>query len=207
MEQSIEWCSTVIRFGMKPFKLFGCSKRTTPYCFFLIFIHSILFHLFHSIIISILTQFLPQAMPFPTLLLRPRILLRLLHSGTYSTAAQSKSIPVTGSHRLGRFDAQAVDVYKNAHAALFLINPHDRGTLDYVWNQCKAVPDDVAILIVLNFRSVSRIGVLPRHLSRLEISPSNQSLPICLCVLNYYVACAVIPIHVMQFNLSSRNNV
>lgn len=120
-------------------------------------------------------------MPFSTLLLLPRILLRYLHSGTFSTAAQSKSIPVTGSHRLGRFDAQAVDVYKNAHAALFLINPHDRGTLDYVWNQCKAVPDEVAILIVLNFRSVSRIGVLPRHLSRLVKSHHPISLYQSVC--------------------------
>ena len=88
--------------------------------------------------------------------LLPQLLSAIFNfSGTFSNAAQSKNIPVTGSHRLGRFDAQAVDVYKGAHAALFLINPHDRGTVDYVWNQCKAVPDDVAILIILNFRSVS----------------------------------------------------
>ena len=60
----------------------------------------------------------------------------------------------TGSYRIGMFDAEAVDVYKDTHAAIFLINPTKRETLEYVIAKCALVPNKVAILLILNFRSV-----------------------------------------------------
>ena len=52
------------------------------------------------------------------------------------------------------FDAETVDVYKDTHAALFLIHPTHRESLEYVRAKCALVPKRVAILIILNFRSI-----------------------------------------------------
>jgi hypothetical protein len=37
-----------------------------------------------------------------------------------------------GKHALRLLDASAVDVYQGAHAVVFMINPFDRASLQYV---------------------------------------------------------------------------
>jgi hypothetical protein len=37
-----------------------------------------------------------------------------------------------GKHALRLLDAQVVDVYQGTHAVLFMINPYDRQSLQYV---------------------------------------------------------------------------
>ena len=81
----------------------------------------------------------------------------------------------SGSHRLGVFDAESVDVYSNTNAVIFLVNPYDITSLDYVKQLClvepQKIPNTVAILIVLNFRDL----VNPIANSNVSSNSSNDN--------------------------------
>ena len=53
---------------------------------------------------------------------------------------------------LGAFDASVVDIYKGAHAVIFLISPFDIESLNYVQSIYKDIPLHINILLILNFR-------------------------------------------------------
>ena len=66
----------------------------------------------------------------------------------------------TGSYRIGMFDADTVDVYRDTNAVIFLINPTNRETFEYVIAKCAIVPKKIAILLILNFRSVCNFQII-----------------------------------------------
>lgn len=49
-------------------------------------------------------------------------------------------------------DATTVDVYRHAHAVLFLVNPLDRTTFAYVEQEIRNVPKHLPIAVILNFQ-------------------------------------------------------
>ncbi|CAO3596347.1 unnamed protein product [Absidia cylindrospora] len=57
-------------------------------------------------------------------------------------------------------DASTVDVYRNAHAALFIFDTTKQWTFDYVNNALASVPDNVAVLVLGNFTDKKRIVTL-----------------------------------------------
>lgn len=57
-----------------------------------------------------------------------------------------------GKNKIEYLDASAVDVFKDTHAVIFLINPLAAQSLAYVKEKLKEVPMNVSILLVLNFK-------------------------------------------------------
>lgn len=45
-----------------------------------------------------------------------------------------------------------VDVYKDSHAVIFLINPLAAKSLTYVQEKLKEVPPHLSVLLLLNFK-------------------------------------------------------
>jgi len=58
----------------------------------------------------------------------------------------------TGAHALQLLDASVVDVYKNASAVIFLVNPASLSSLQYVRDKYKEVPLNVSILLIMTFK-------------------------------------------------------
>ncbi|ORZ09227.1 hypothetical protein BCR42DRAFT_495091 [Absidia repens] len=54
-------------------------------------------------------------------------------------------------------DASTVDVYRNAHAALFIFDTTKQWTFDYVNNALDSVPDNLAVLVLGNFMDKERV--------------------------------------------------
>ncbi|SAM00654.1 hypothetical protein [Absidia glauca] len=54
-------------------------------------------------------------------------------------------------------DASTVDVYRNAHAALFIFDVTKQWTFDYVNNALVTVPNNVAVLVLGNFMDKDRV--------------------------------------------------
>eukprot|EP01133_Synstelium_polycarpum_P012010 gene12010-14041_t len=57
-----------------------------------------------------------------------------------------------GSFRVHSLDAQTVDVMKNTHAVIFMIDPAKRWTLQYVEREIVKLPEDLFVLVITNFR-------------------------------------------------------
>ena len=53
---------------------------------------------------------------------------------------------------IGAFDASVVDLYKGAHAVIFLISPFDIESLNYAQSLYKEIPLHINILLILSFR-------------------------------------------------------
>ncbi|CAO3600148.1 unnamed protein product [Absidia cylindrospora] len=54
-------------------------------------------------------------------------------------------------------DASTVDVYRNAHAALFIFDTTKQWTFDYVNNALDSVPENLAVLVLGNFMDRERV--------------------------------------------------
>ena len=57
-----------------------------------------------------------------------------------------------GKYQLAPLDATTCDVYKGVRMVVFMVNPYSMSSLNYVEEKYLEVPEDVAILILLNFR-------------------------------------------------------
>ena len=66
----------------------------------------------------------------------------------------SQSGMTAGKHRYQPLDTKAVDVYKDSHVVIFLINPFSRQSLDYVRKSYTEVSMNICILLVLNFKDL-----------------------------------------------------
>lgn len=106
-----------------------------------------------------------------------------------------------GRHNFDFLDASIVDVYKDTHAALFLVNPRSASSLAYVRyvfrrasivsslfilcicrEHAKQVPPSVCILIIYNFRYVvgtsAGFGELASNFTCPEPEMLSSSIPI-----------------------------
>uniref|UniRef100_A0A7S3H1L3 Uncharacterized protein n=2 Tax=Spumella elongata TaxID=89044 RepID=A0A7S3H1L3_9STRA len=68
-----------------------------------------------------------------------------------------------GRHSIVPLDASIVDIYKDSHAVIFMINPFDRQSLQYVKDKYPQVPGHVSVLLIVNFKDKST-------------QPSNQTV-------------------------------
>jgi len=57
-----------------------------------------------------------------------------------------------GSFAVDKLDAETVDVYKNCHAVLFLMDPRKKWTFDYIERELPNVPKNTFVLILVNYR-------------------------------------------------------
>eukprot|EP00013_Stygamoeba_regulata_P003582 CAMPEP_0177639174 /NCGR_PEP_ID=MMETSP0447-20121125/5882_1 /TAXON_ID=0 /ORGANISM="Stygamoeba regulata, Strain BSH-02190019" /LENGTH=920 /DNA_ID=CAMNT_0019141187 /DNA_START=149 /DNA_END=2911 /DNA_ORIENTATION=+ len=67
------------------------------------------------------------------------------------SATQPSAMP-SGAHRLSQLDARLVDVYKGAHAVVFMHDPCKLTSFEYVRKHAPLVPRHCGILICSNFR-------------------------------------------------------
>jgi hypothetical protein len=56
-------------------------------------------------------------------------------------------------------DASTVDVYRNAHAVLFIFDVTKQWTFDYVNNALVTVPNNVAVLVLVSDTHTGRMMV------------------------------------------------
>ncbi|KAF2071766.1 hypothetical protein CYY_006912 [Polysphondylium violaceum] len=70
-----------------------------------------------------------------------------------------KSSAGGGSFKFGELDAKTLNVYKNTHGVIFMIDPSKRWTLGYVEKELQQVPKDLYVLLISNFRDKNPIGV------------------------------------------------
>jgi hypothetical protein len=57
-----------------------------------------------------------------------------------------------GKHQFGALDSSVLDVYTGCHTAIFIINPFDIKSYEYVESNYKEVPGGTSILILQSFR-------------------------------------------------------
>eukprot|EP01035_Chromulina_nebulosa_P022537 gene22537-29185_t len=88
----------------------------------------------------------------------------VVDNGSFSQSQSMKEIideqirkgsSVSGNYRLNVLDATMIDVYKNTHAVVFMVNPMDKESYDYVENSAKEVPLSMPIVILLNFKDLT----------------------------------------------------
>eukprot|EP01114_Cavostelium_apophysatum_P011566 TRINITY_DN2588_c0_g1_i3.p1 TRINITY_DN2588_c0_g1~~TRINITY_DN2588_c0_g1_i3.p1 ORF type:complete len:826 (-),score=292.03 TRINITY_DN2588_c0_g1_i3:742-3219(-) len=60
----------------------------------------------------------------------------------------------TGSFTVHKLDAQTVDVYKGAHAVIFMIDPTKKWTYEYAQREIENVPQGMDVLLVSNYRDM-----------------------------------------------------
>ena len=51
----------------------------------------------------------------------------------------------------GKFDATSVDLYRAANAVIIIVDPTRRWTLEYVEQMISTIPENISILILVNF--------------------------------------------------------
>ena len=72
-------------------------------------------------------------------------------------APSARSVAVAGSgvfHAFGVLDASVVDVYREAHAAIFVLDPFAPSSLAYFAKEMSAAPPTLPLLVLLNFRDL-----------------------------------------------------
>jgi hypothetical protein len=82
----------------------------------------------------------------------------------------------SGTHTFP-LDATVIDVYRNAHAVLFLIDPSKKWTYEYVRRELPLVPEHIPTCVLLNFRDypASKRTIRPERVERdCELSHSNR---------------------------------
>ena len=83
-------------------------------------------------------------------------------------------------NKIGPLDASSIDIYRDSHAVIFMVNPFSRDSLDYVEGLIASIPAHIIILIILNFSDLlgkdsSRIKVTFEDISHLlEKFRSNE---------------------------------
>ncbi|CAM9980401.1 unnamed protein product, partial [Phaeothamnion confervicola] len=60
--------------------------------------------------------------------------------------------PGGGGQSFAVLDASMVDVYKDAQAAIFMVDPRDPETFTYLVDGLAEVPGDVSVVVLLNFK-------------------------------------------------------
>ena len=60
-----------------------------------------------------------------------------------------------GHHSFGLLDASSVDVYKNCDAVVFMVDPKNRETFEFVVREAQNVPKHATMLIIRNFRDLA----------------------------------------------------
>ncbi|EGG21573.1 Rab GTPase domain-containing protein [Cavenderia fasciculata] len=120
-----------------------------------------------------------------------------------SVVATKKS----GSFKFSSLDAQTVDVMKNVHAVIFMVNPHKRWTFQYVEKELHKVPEESFVLIVTNFRDH---GDWSKQISMGEIDALCDTRPskmrhVDASMLNAYGLRAVISFLNIPFLYMQRN--
>ena len=71
-------------------------------------------------------------------------------------------------HKLGPLDASSIDVYRDAQAAIFMVNPFSKDSFDYVESQLPLTPPHIIILIALNF-----FDLIEKDRSRVKVKLSD----------------------------------
>jgi hypothetical protein len=66
-----------------------------------------------------------------------------------STHSSDPGAPVTP-----HLDTSTVNVHQNAQAVMFMVNPFDHASLDYVAQQLGNCPKNLAVLVLLNFKDL-----------------------------------------------------
>ena len=85
---------------------------------------------------------------------------------SHATSASSgekfdpKNTPA-GAHVVGVLDASTVDVYKHAHACVFMVDLRRRSTFDYVCKELETMPQNIDVLILGNFRDLCEARGMP----------------------------------------------
>jgi hypothetical protein len=84
------------------------------------------------------------------------------HDAASSTATPPPG-PPPGGVSFGVLDASAVDVYQNAQAVIFMVNPTSAASFDYVAEQLSSekFPRRLAVLVLVNFRDLFKKAKLP----------------------------------------------
>lgn len=81
----------------------------------------------------------------------PSVIDKKLSEVTKSDAASAAK---KGQTQFGILDSSVVDVYKGANAALFMANPTDRASFDYIVERYKDVPIDIPLLLLLGMKDI-----------------------------------------------------
>ena len=75
----------------------------------------------------------------------------MAHDGARASESHVMMGAKEGGHTYP-LDASVIDVYKGAHAAVFLVDPSKRWTYEYAKRELAAAPEHVPTAILLNFR-------------------------------------------------------
>ena len=78
----------------------------------------------------------------------------LADAPTEESGIENSNSKFSKSAIVDKLDSTTIDIYKNAHAVVFLVNPQDPSSIDYLRLSVPEVPLDVSVLILLNFRDV-----------------------------------------------------
>ncbi|KAI8093120.1 uncharacterized protein BX664DRAFT_328970 [Halteromyces radiatus] len=86
--------------------------------------------------------------------------IKLEHASTSNTTTSTTTDQATSTPSPSTdlaLDASTVDVYRNAHAALFIFDITKQWTFDYVNKALDSVPENVAVLVLGNFMDKERV--------------------------------------------------
>eukprot|EP00758_Cryptobia_borreli_P001784 Tbor_TRINITY_DN2532_c0_g1::TRINITY_DN2532_c0_g1_i1::g.436::m.436 len=86
-------------------------------------------------------------------------------------------------------DASNIDVYRNCHAAIFIVDVSRRETLDYVEKEAQNVPPTCAICIVMNFSDSQK----PHAVSERDVSAVASKLRRCTSPLVHLASQGLVP--------------
>lgn len=81
-----------------------------------------------------------------------------------------------GRHRLGQTDASTIDVLRDTHAVIYMVNPFSRDSLDYIWKQDATIPDDMVVLILLNFKDLSDADTSRVRVSMADVNALAETM-------------------------------
>jgi len=92
-----------------------------------------------------------------------------------------------GNHTLNLLDASLIDVYKGAHAAIFIFDITKKWTFEYVKNEVKKVPKGIDIVLLANYFDMYQKRVVSQQeVDQLIKSINNASRCIETCMKNCY---------------------
>merc|ERR1712167_288481 len=94
----------------------------------------------------------------------------------------------TGSHRVGALDASMIDVYKSTSAVVFLVDPRNPDTLDYVVREVSNIPNSVMCVVLINFKDMvhnkpTNVKIHPSDLQRLGFAAQHLDIVVFECCL------------------------